>query len=184
MEFVNLLFESELDKQKFLLEENLLSIPLDNKINIDENTLLNRLNKFKLVKNYRKSNIAKHQWKVMRPKMLKGILKFHKSTVGKMFHKTLGRKLATRDFKSKISMIETLGGLNSLKTHLLIGCKYTSSMDEEIDYEIFVEESIYRIDEIYNKFYNLVFNTDNLIDLTDEEESFLKDLIIEDNNNG
>jgi hypothetical protein len=94
------------------------------------------------LKDFRRSQDAKASWRKNRYKILKGIKSWHKSTAGKRFHRNLGRFLSTRIFRPKnesFDKYETLKAVSSLRTHLYIEGEYYSSLDEQVDYERFVE---------------------------------------------
>jgi hypothetical protein len=176
-----LLFESKEDRFKYILEEGIQNCDsLDsNKLDVNELIIDTRYGKKSLLKNYRRSLLSKLNWIKNRTKMMRGINRFHKSTKGKQFHRILGRKIATRDFKPKLSLIESLIALQSLKVHLWIGHKYSSSIDEEVEYELFFDEATQYIESIENKAKIAIFenNIDSFI-LTDDEFDFLNDVII------
>lgn len=110
---------------------------------------------FGQLRDFRKSQNTKAQWRKNRYKLMKGIKTFHKSTAGKKFHRSLGRFLATRDNYTSGSLLgtreglsETLKALSSVKTHGYIEIEYYHSLNEEIEYWIFMEEMIPVIDRI------------------------------------
>jgi hypothetical protein len=100
------------------------------------------------LKDFRKSQSAKASWRSNRNKMMAGIKKFHKSTQGKQLHRSLGRYLATRvsksgRFKDRYDdKYEALKGLSSLRTHLYIETGYFKSVDEQIEFEFFMDEIV------------------------------------------
>jgi hypothetical protein len=112
------------------------------------------------LKDFRKSQDSKDSWRRNRYKHMKGIKKFHTSTAGKKFHRSLGRFLATRDFKSgeykreasEVMVIqdvcEVLKALSSLKTHALIEFDYYHQLEDEIDLCVFIEELLPSVSRI------------------------------------
>jgi len=110
------------------------------------------------LKDFRKSQNAKSNWRKNRYKNMKGIKRFHKSTTGKRFHRSLGRFLATREFGGNkykreafdSSVLEVLTAISSLRTHHFIEFDYYHSMDEEIDYLIFSDELLPALVRIEN----------------------------------
>jgi len=102
------------------------------------------------LKDFRRRQMTQSQWRQFRPKMMRGIRRFHKSTTGKRFHRSLGRFNATRDmlksmFRENFSvsgMADTLKALSSLKTHAFIELEYFHPMTEELEFRIFFEELI------------------------------------------
>lgn len=120
------------------------------------------------VVDFRKSQIAKRNWKLNRRSMMKGIMQFNKSSKGKRFHRQLGRFLALRapNYKSivstrlsslRLSHEESLGRfdelvmLNSIRTHMFIEGNYTLPTDEQLAFELYhqvADESLGRIIEV------------------------------------
>jgi len=112
------------------------------------------------LRNFRKSQVSKEQWRKNRYKLLKGIKRFHRSTKGKRMHRAIGRFLATRDsslgsFKRKANeyleihdVCEILKALTSVKTHNYIEFEYYHTVDEEVLYQIFTEELLPAIDRM------------------------------------
>jgi hypothetical protein len=114
------------------------------------------------LKNFRKSQIAKSQWRRNKYEMLKNMRKFHKSTAGKKFHRNLGNFLATRIFQSTKStngilktglqaesFLDTLKSLSSLRTNLYIFSENFQTVRDQVDYELYLEAilpSIFRIE--------------------------------------
>ena len=100
------------------------------------------------LKDFRKSQTSKENWRKNRYNMMKGIKSFHKSTDGKKFHRSLGRYLATRIAKSGRynenydDKYEALKGVSSLRTHLYIDSGYYKSLEEQIDFELFMDEVV------------------------------------------
>jgi hypothetical protein len=97
------------------------------------------------LKNFRRSQLSKHSWRSNKLGYLKGIGKFHRSLAGKKFHRDLTRFLLTRESYNKIDLLKSL---SSLKTHLYIDMDYYRSVDESIDFEIFVEETVDLINKL------------------------------------
>lgn len=100
------------------------------------------------LKDFRKSQTTKASWRKNRNSMMAGIKSFHKSTKGKQFHRSLGRYLATRIAKSGRftehyeEKYEALKGLSSLRTHIYIENGYYKTLEEQIDFESFMDEII------------------------------------------
>lgn len=104
------------------------------------------------LKDFRKSQNSKEGWRKNRYKSMKGIKKFHNSTKGKRFHRSLGRFLSTRDTMSGmykresyaantiLDLHEALKALSSLRTHLLIEYGYYLPTEDYVDLEILTEE--------------------------------------------
>lgn len=159
-------FASRSDVNQFLTEVDRLDLigKVDESFKPDQTMLEIFVTKRKTLipglRNFRKSQIGKSQWRQHRYKLLKGIKKFHKSTKGKRMHRAIGRFLATRDtfkgtFKREANeysnlhdVCETLKALSSVKTHNYIEFEYYHSIDEEVLYHIFTEELLPTIDRI------------------------------------
>lgn len=175
------IFDSMSSMLKFTFEESLSDLSVGEQVEISEILLSSRLKKRKVLKNYRKSQLMKKNWRVNKAKLLRGIHKFHKSTKGKEFHRKLSRRIASRDFKTRTSLLETLVAINSLKAHLYIGCKYSSSMDEEVDYENFVEEAVFQVSDIETKILKFLEDSTEIKSkesiLSDEDILFLSDIV-------
>lgn len=177
---VTIVFESSVDRLKFVIEEGFEKVFEDEsdtlKLEIKENHLKNRLKKRRVLKDYRKSIATTNQWRSNRNRFMRGIKRFHKSTKGKQLHRVLSRHNATRDYKTRHSLIESAVALNSMRVHVLIGCKYYSSIDEEVDYEMFVEKALSYIDPLIKKF-DFAILEGNEINLSAEEHQFLDDMV-------
>ena len=96
------------------------------------------------IKNHRKSQIQKGNWRKNRSKMMRGIKSFHKSVKGKRFHRNLGNFLATRltgsdygrsNTNNTNENIEFAKALNSAKTHLYIELGYYHQIYEQVELE-------------------------------------------------
>lgn len=96
----------------------------------------------KRMKDRRKSGMTKAAWRKSRFKYMKGINRFHKSNKGKRFHRDLGRFLATRDLKSLSysECQELVVPITSCLTHAYHELEWYKSIEEDVDYEIFLEE--------------------------------------------
>lgn len=149
------------------------------------------------IKDFRKSQGTKEQWKTNRWKIMKGIKQFHRSTEGKRFHRNMGRFLSTRYFRPKLTsivkddqqeslnvydMAEVLKALTSAKTHALIDLEYYMPLDEDVEYSTFLDELLPGLDGIEKKLWNSeklneedwelltqITNTQELLKCIDEE---------------
>jgi hypothetical protein len=131
------------------------------------------------LKNHRKSQIQKGNWRKNRSKMMKGIKSFHKSVTGKRFHRNLGNFLATRltgsDYgrsnnSSTNENIEFLKSLNSAKTHLYIELGYYHQVYEQVELEDFT------FNYAYSLFRTIETKMLNDTKLTENEIQFLFDI--------
>lgn len=138
------------------------------------------------LKNFRRKQNTKQQWRHDRYKMMRGIKRFHKSTAGKRFHRSLGRFLATREAMQKsvqfsVSLTEVadiLKSLSSLKTHAYVELEFFHPLAEELEYRTFIEELIpavdrveknilagnFSIEEEDEKFFLKIVNEESIID--------------------
>lgn len=111
------------------------------------------------LKDFKKRQKSKKQWRYLRYKMMGGIRRFHKSTAGKKFHRALARYNATREqleTQSKdqfniTSIVDILKALSSLKTHSYIELEYYHPFCEELEYRIFFEELIPLVEKLESK---------------------------------
>jgi hypothetical protein len=159
-------FQNDTDAKLFLIEigqlsrMNLATKELSATNEEIDSFLKNRHELVKGLKDHRKSQNSKEQWRHKRKSMMKGIKSFHKSTEGKRFHRTLARHNATRisrnesiqDFTTNTTIYEVtefLKGLNSAKTHLLIELEYFHPIQEQVELEeLILENAINYINSI------------------------------------
>jgi len=132
---------------------------------------------------WERSQRQKQNWKKYRWKYLKGIRNFHSSTVGKKFHRNLGRFLATRETETLLKAYQRekeaereLRGLNLRKVqenlefliavlsagvHALIEERYyRASVDEAVDYKLFLEELLGKMKEVLDWLFEEVEEVD------------------------
>jgi hypothetical protein len=112
------------------------------------------------LKSFRKSQDAKADWRKNRYARMKGIKKFHASTEGKKMHRMLARFLATRDSRSSLykresyephlmgEVSETLKALSSLNTHLYIEQEYYQNPDDQLEFDLLMDEAVPAIHRI------------------------------------
>jgi hypothetical protein len=172
-------FSSLLEKQLFLVEINrfdLLSII--NEDYVPEQELIDEFIKRRSgiispIRDFRKSQAQKKNWREKRPEYMKAIKKFHKSTEGKKMHRNLGRFLATRltrdkDVNEKIqdlsiqllNISEILKTISSYKTHLYIELEYYKSPMEQL----ILEELIFETTDILSNINETLLNFKELND--------------------
>lgn len=154
-------FKSTDDKKMFLLE--LSRIDLLSSVSVEwepekeliELFIQKRGELTKSVKDFRKSQNAKAQWRRHRHKIMRGIKNFHKSTKGKQFHRALGKFIATRftgnsaltdretakgESLSLIDSLDTLKAISSLRTHMYIEAEYFMPFSEYVEFLEFSDE--------------------------------------------
>ncbi len=145
-------FRDEKDRLALIIEAerpDLLHVAVeDYPEEVTEIFLKTQRQRAKKLVDFRQSQTTSKQWRQNRWKMMRGIKNFHKSVKGKQFHRALGRFLATRIFdsdrlKSMTSLrAEALKSVSSMRTHLYIESEYYMSIEEQIDFIIFLEYAI------------------------------------------
>lgn len=105
----------------------------------------------KSIKDFRRSQATKSQWRQHRHKIMRGIKNFHRSTKGKQFHRSLGRFIATRftgqsifqkdpperesdEALSVFDSLDTLKAISSLRTHIYIESEYFMPFSEYVEF--------------------------------------------------
>lgn len=186
-------FKTDSDRVGFLVEVGRLdlldaeSIPQE----VFETFIKRRTGTVKRLKDFRKSQIAKSAWRGNRYKYMKGIRRYHRSTKGKRFHRSLGRFLATRyslgyrrkgdqtkptkPSRQKSESLElmkglVLKGLSSARTHSYIELDYFMPLSELVDYQLFLDYALPRLQHMEHK-----LNEDVTYEFDDDEyELFLR----------
>lgn len=130
-----------------------------------------------------KSNTQKKNWRKNKGKIKRGIKAFHKSVEGKKFHRNMGRFLATRITRDKLSdrnesfsileSIEYIKAMNSAKQQLFIELDYFHALTEQAQLETLVMD--YAIPMFRNIEQKMIFNEeidadefDFLVEMTNE----------------
>lgn len=119
------------------------------------------------LKDFRRSQISKQSWNRHRWKYLRGIKKFHKSVDGKKLHRSMGRFLATRIFHpdrlSHLSSLkaESLKAVSSLKTHLYLIGQYYMPLEEDVEYNLFLDYSIPKLVSVEQKLFEDIWDQIN-----------------------
>jgi hypothetical protein len=126
------------------------------------------------IKDFRRSQKTKEQWREHRWKFMRGMKRFHNSVKGKRFHRNMGRFLSTRYFHPRLkSMVkddqetmqgsrmkeglniydlaEILKAINSAKTHLFIELERYFPLQEEIEYWEMLDEILPSLDRVEKK---------------------------------
>jgi len=169
-------FKSAVDEQVFRSEW------LKSGLSLDEFILKRQELELGLV-DWEKSQRQKQNWRKYRWKYLKGIRDFHSSTAGKRFHRNLGRFLATRETETLLRAyqkekeaerelralnlrkvqenLEFLIAVLSAGVHALIEERYyRASVDEAVDYKLFLEELLKKLKEVLDWLFNEVEGID------------------------
>jgi len=142
--------------------------------------------------NFRQAQVQKQQWRANRWKFLRGIRKWHKSVKAKRFHRAMGRYMATRIFRPKMSTLatymkdrnkgrnrfesldplqdEALKAISSMRTHLYIDLGYYQSLEEEANLFQLLEYAIPLLNTIEIK---LFADSESALE-PDEEELLLR----------
>jgi hypothetical protein len=174
-------FHNQLDRELFLTEINRLDLIDQADTNfvptkeMEESFIKRRSPIAGALKSFRKSQDAKGEWRQNRNNIMRGIKKFHSSTVGKRFHRNLGRFLSSRYFYPRIKGVikddqednskssraeeslnvfdfaEVLKAITSARTHCFIELEYFHPLQEELDYEDFLEEILPELISIEKK---------------------------------
>jgi hypothetical protein len=174
-------FSSKLDLELFLTEIDRLDLlgEVDESFvptpEMEESFIKRRKPLSGALKDFRKSQDTKGEWRTSRHGIMRGINKFHKSTEGKRFHRNLGRFLSSRYFHprikglvkddqedssksaraeeslSKFDLAEALKAITSIRTHCFIELEYFHPLQEELDYEDFLEEILPELISIEKK---------------------------------
>jgi hypothetical protein len=157
-------FKSDIDERLFRSEW------LKSGLSLDEFLVKRRELELGLV-DWERSQRQKVNWQRYRWKYLKGIRAFHDSTEGKRFHRNLGRFLATRETDSLLKAyqrekekerdlrgldlrkvqenLEFLIAVLSVGVHALIEERYyRASVDEAVEYKLFLEEVLRKVKEV------------------------------------
>lgn len=128
------------------------------------------------VKDFRKGQTQKGNWRKGRWKIMKGIKQYHRSTAGKRFHKKLGRFVALRNLRnlSYGERHELLQPMFSAIQHSFLELNYYHPVDETIEVELFVEYLYDEFFELQRKFkkYDTNFGKfeELLLRITEESE--------------
>jgi len=169
-------FKNAVDEQVFRSEW------LRSGLSLDEFLVKRRELEIGLV-DWERSQRQKQNWRKYRWKYLKGIRDFHSSTVGKKFHRNLGRFLATRETETLLKAyqrekekerelrgldlrkvqenLEFLIAVLSAGVHALIEERYyKASVDEAVDYKLFLEELLKKLKEVMDWLFEEVEGVD------------------------
>jgi hypothetical protein len=146
-------FLVEMDKIDLISEAKDLSYPISE--DLVELYVQRRKGVISKLKNFRKSQSSKEAWRGNRRKYMSGIKSYHRSTQGKRHHRAMGRFLATRNTRDNnykresldsVDMIseisEVLKALSSLRTHLYIEHEYYHPVDEQVEFELLIEDLV------------------------------------------
>jgi hypothetical protein len=162
-------FKSDVDERLFRSEW------LKSGLSLDEFLVKRQELELGLV-DWERSQRQKVNWQRYRWKYLRGIRSFHSSTVGKRFHRNLARFLATRETDSLLKVyqrekekerdlkgldlrkvqenLEFLIAVLSAGVHALIEERYYRvSVDEAVDYKLFLEEVLKKVKEVLDWLY-------------------------------
>lgn len=128
-------------KEEFL--ETLL-VP-DNVIKVGAERIRGLINP---LKDFRRSQSSKTSWKRHRYNFMKGINRFHKSTKGKRFHRTMAKHLALKDTskgmlvtaRESFSDLDFLKSVSSALTHGVIELEYYENLYDNREFELFYED--------------------------------------------
>jgi len=189
-------FKSFEDLQMFLIDIGKLDevFTLDEKFAPAEEDI-NEFIKFRgkmvgKLKDFRKSQDQKSNWRKYRSNYMKGIRDFHKSTAGKKMHRNLARFLTTRIKNESLELNiyelrETLQSFSSYPTHLFIEMGYYKPLEDQLFYEEFIEEAIpafhRAIDELYSAKFELSEQDLDLILRVVDPDAFVEAIVESEN---
>ena len=188
-------FRQDEDAQAFLVEigifENISTITKDYEPTEEqvEKFIKSRSGYSGGSKDQDKSSAQKKNWRKNKGKIKRGIKAFHKSVEGKKFHRNMGRFLATRITRDKLSdrneafsileNIEYIKALNSAKQQLYIELDYFHALTEQAQLETLVMD--YAIPMFRSIEHKMVFNEaldadefDFLVEMTNELQLLLE----------
>ena len=137
------------------------------------------------IKDRKKQRDAKNNWRRNKHKIKKGMNKWHKSTKGKRFHKSLGRfnalredtPLETINIRHNV-VTEGLMALATIETHLLIELKFYEPDFEALSEfllitESFLEESVLIKNDLLEAYTSGAMNSNSYNELIDIIQEFL-----------
>ena len=150
--------QSSEDKLNFLSEVGRIDLidqdPEDYTTDLFEEFIKRRKHVVPRLKNFRRAQIAKSDWRKYRWRYMKGINKFHRSLRGKRLHRSMGRFLATRYFlnppkkkkgKSEALILSrdlALKAISSMRTHMYIEQGYYMPLSEQVEFEMFTDYAL------------------------------------------
>jgi len=185
-------FREDEDAQAFLAElgifENIVNITKEYEPTLEQvEEFIKSRSGYTGSKDKDKSNAQKKNWRKNKGKIKRGIKSFHKSVEGKKFHRNMGRFLATRITRDKLSdrkdgkdesfsileNLEYIKALNSAKQQLYIELDYFHTLTEQAQLESLVMD--YAVPFFRSIEDKMVFNED----LTVDEFDFLLEIVDE-----
>lgn len=153
------------------------------------------------LKDFRKSQAQKANWRANKYKYLKGIREFSRSVEGKQFHRRLSRYLVSRgvlrkpnnqvdkldglskarpeEFNSTLGRYDApdfLVALSSCKTHLLIETRYYQTVSDEVDYFLMLEAVVKKLNNLETRILESMTNYEEF-ELTEEDIEFLEAIV-------
>jgi hypothetical protein len=208
-------FKCEADKE-LLLEElkkepefaSGLTLEDLNDPSIQSAVAVKRKRLVKKLKNFRRSQIQKQNWRKGKHKYLKGIRNFHKSMAGKKFHRGLARFVVSRGILKKpkktteygtssrlretflpirygniklnrYDQSELLTLLSATRNHLVLETRYYLPISEEVDHLLMLEVVLPELTELCTRLEDAIINYDDF--LLKEEEINLIDSFLGSN---
>lgn len=203
-------FKSQYDKELFvreLSEDDSVNYLISKIINEEPDSLLDaqkyitfkRKDFVTRLKNFRKSQIQKSNWRSGHYKYLKGIREFARSVEGKQFHRRLSRYLVNRgilkgqqqsnsltnsvseDYNSNLGfgrydLPDLLVHLSSFRTHLMIETRYYQSMSDETDYFLLLETMLNKLSDLESRILESMISY-NEFNMTEDDKEFFESII-------
>ncbi|CAH9015086.1 conserved hypothetical protein [Vibrio phage 150E35-1] len=203
-QYINQKFASIDDLQIYAVEEGLLNVAealssseselRDVCEGVIKNRLLQRRKRKSRIKDQTRSRAMKKLWKSKRLNFMKGIKKFNKSIKGKRVHQKVARNRKAGKYRN---IHEWYTDISSVMTHLAIAASYTTSINEEAEMELLLEEGhsilspvleqLLRMDDDVDMDFNEHLNKceaglflDDLIGLSDMYESSMENVTPDD----
>jgi hypothetical protein len=140
------------------------------------------------LKNFRRSQIQKANWRAQRYKYLKGIREFTRSVEGKQFHRRLSRYLVSRGILKgprnasesfslgRFEAPDFLVSLSSLRTHLFIESRYYQTPSDEVDYFILLEIFVKKLNDMESRIIESMTNYTEFVP-TQDDLDFLESVV-------
>jgi hypothetical protein len=167
-----------------------------------------RKNLLKRLKDFRRSQLQKHNWRAGRYKYLKGIRQFSKSVEGKRFHRNLARFMATRGiltrapakkaeygtssrlredqnyleigntFLNRYDTTDLLMLVTAFTNRLMLETRYYLQPSEEADYLLMLEMVLPELFALCNRISESITNYDDFE--LKEDDIYLLDSLLND----
>jgi hypothetical protein len=189
---------NEDDSTAYLVAQVMTEEP-ENTLDAQKYITAKRSNFATRLKDFRKSQTQKANWRSGRYKYLKGIREFTRSVEGKQFHRKLSQYLVTRgilkgpkhvnplkasgneDYNESLGMgrydlPDFLVHLSSFRTHLMIETRYYQSLSDEVDYFLLLESVITKLNDLESRVLESMMSYNEFVPSEDDRE-FLEAIV-------